>query len=363
MNLEPCDLVAFGDEYDWPAEGERPAVSGVVLEALLGPTLGLPGEAVVVADPWWPETFPEYAHFFLPSDAPVVLGTVSLPHLSAPLVYAAAVGRVEEVDTWLPLAFDGEDLHLEVDTGLGAFFDVTDTALLKQLFTDDEYTLELGRRVLEEKAVAVEAEGRVVAVLFECGMGDGSYPVYLGFNVDGAPKAMLVDLELLHRAESRTAGSERVGQDGRTEAVSWPVVRREVTRLHDSRFPTLRSVVLDCPDPLALARFYADLLGLEVHPESDAERAVVEVPGGTRLAFQHAPNHVPPQWPDGQPQQAHLDLLAPDLDAHQDHALEVGAIPFDVDETREETVERGWRVFLDPAGHPFCLCAPPEGWV
>ena len=129
-----------------------------------------------------------------------------------------------------------------------------------------------------------------------------------------------------------------------------------------SRFPTVRSYALDCPDTLALARFYADLLGLEVHPDSDAEWAVVELPAGPRLAFQKVPFHVAPQWPDGQPQQAHLDLLAPHLDAHQDHAVAVGAVPHDPAETREQTVERGWRVYLDPAGHPFCLCAPSEGW-
>ena len=125
--------------------------------------------------------------------------------------------------------------------------------------------------------------------------------------------------------------------------------------------PTMRSFVLDCPDPMALARFYADLLGLEVRDDSTDEWANLPLGDGTKLAFQLAPDHVPPQWPAGSPpQQVHLDLWAPDLDAHHEHALAVGARMADPAETREAAVERGWRVYLDPAGHPFCLCQRNE---
>jgi hypothetical protein len=125
--------------------------------------------------------------------------------------------------------------------------------------------------------------------------------------------------------------------------------------------PTVRSIAFDCPDTLALAGFYGELLGLQVHPDSDAEWALIMLPGGVRLAFQHVNGYVAPQWPDGAPQQAHLDLTAPDLDAHHAQALAAGAVPVDPDETREQTVARGWRVYLDPAGHPFCLCTPGGG--
>lgn len=119
----------------------------------------------------------------------------------------------------------------------------------------------------------------------------------------------------------------------------------------------MRSFVLDCPDTLALARFYADLLGLEVHPDSTDSWADVRLPDGTKLAFQRAPDHVRPQWPDGSPpQQAHLDLTARDLDPSHEHALAVGAVLGDPDDSREKAVEQGFRVYLDPAGHPFCLC-------
>lgn len=123
----------------------------------------------------------------------------------------------------------------------------------------------------------------------------------------------------------------------------------------------MRSFVLDCPDTLSLARFYADLLGLEVSAGSTEHWADVVLPGGVKLAFQHAPDHVPPQWPHGSPpQQAHLDLTALDLDACHEHALAMGAVLADPDDSREQAVEQAFRVYLDPAGHPFCLCQDDE---
>ncbi|MFI7284333.1 VOC family protein [Micromonospora chersina] len=48
------------------------------------------------------------------------------------------------------------------------------------------------------------------------------------------------------------------------------------------------------------------------------------------------------------PQQAHLDLLVDDLDAGEARALELGGRRLSADGER-------FRVFVDPAGHPFCL--------
>jgi catechol 2,3-dioxygenase-like lactoylglutathione lyase family enzyme len=116
---------------------------------------------------------------------------------------------------------------------------------------------------------------------------------------------------------------------------------------------TLRTVVLDCPDPLALARFYAGVLGGEPEVE-DETGSWVDLEGheGTRLAFQAAPGHVPPAWPapDGS-QQFHLDLTVDDLETAEAQVLALGA-------TLLETGDAGrnWRVYGDPAGHPFCLC-------
>ena len=92
-------------------------------------------------------------------------------------------------------------------------------------------------------------------------------------------------------------------------------------------------VVLDCPDPDALAGFYAAVLGGTVEREQDGRWVDLKVPGGQALAFQRAEGYRAPRWPgagsDGQ--QFHLDLTVPDLDAAQE-GVRVGAVEHDVAE-------------------------------
>ncbi|MFJ3091072.1 VOC family protein [Streptomyces sp. NBC_00727] len=111
------------------------------------------------------------------------------------------------------------------------------------------------------------------------------------------------------------------------------------------------AVVLDCPDPVALANFYAALIGGEVEQQEDW----VDLTGGAGapLAFQAAPGFVPPKWPSADAsQQFHLDLTVQDLDAAEREVLALGATVLEADDR-----ERSFRVYADPAGHPFCLCA------
>ena len=113
-----------------------------------------------------------------------------------------------------------------------------------------------------------------------------------------------------------------------------------------ARFPT---TVIDCPDPGALATFYGALLDWKV--ETSADWADVRADYGQCLSFQKVAGYTPPQWP-GQdvPQQMHLDVVVEDLDAGEAAVLELGATKH-----AHQPGER-FRVFLDPAGHPFCLC-------
>ncbi len=111
----------------------------------------------------------------------------------------------------------------------------------------------------------------------------------------------------------------------------------------------LRSVVLDCPDPSALASFYEQLLGADRLAGGD-ETWVVIVASGTRLAFQLAPEYQPPTFPDPHgSQQFHLDVLVEDVEEAERRVLELGArlVQKDNDDT--------FRVYADPVGHPFCL--------
>jgi catechol 2,3-dioxygenase-like lactoylglutathione lyase family enzyme len=109
----------------------------------------------------------------------------------------------------------------------------------------------------------------------------------------------------------------------------------------------LFAVTIDAPDAPALARFYADLLGMEVTYEGP-EGALI-AGDGKSVMFQQVSEYNPPRWPDpAYPQQAHLDIAVDDLDAGEARALELGA-------SRLEGGGSTWRVFADPAGHPFCL--------
>jgi len=113
----------------------------------------------------------------------------------------------------------------------------------------------------------------------------------------------------------------------------------------------LSAVALDCRDPLAAAEFYSALTGAPIE-RTDDDWVQLAPTGGVALAFQLAPGHVPPKWPsDEQPQQIHLDFDVPDLDAAEGQVLAIGARKHEVQPGGEN-----FRVYLDPAGHPFCLC-------
>jgi hypothetical protein len=113
-----------------------------------------------------------------------------------------------------------------------------------------------------------------------------------------------------------------------------------------ARFPV---VVLDCPDPRLLAQFYGALLDWRVQENDDWWSVHAEY--GDSLAFQRVEDFRPPRWP-GQdaPQQMHIDVVVDDLDEAEAAVLELGATK------HEHQPGETFRVFLDPAGHPFCLC-------
>lgn len=114
-----------------------------------------------------------------------------------------------------------------------------------------------------------------------------------------------------------------------------------------------RTTVLDCPEPRALAEFYSRLLGWPVTYE-DEEWVVVEDGGSPkRLAFQRVAGHRPPTWPEGaRPQQLHIDVTVADLDKAEEQVLAIGATKHGHQPSEDDS----FRVFLDPAGHTFCLC-------
>jgi catechol 2,3-dioxygenase-like lactoylglutathione lyase family enzyme len=112
----------------------------------------------------------------------------------------------------------------------------------------------------------------------------------------------------------------------------------------------LEKTVIDCPEPRALAAFYAAVLGMRVNEDGDDWVVIGRVPGARELAFQRAPVFVPPRWPDPRhPQQLHLDIRVDDVDEAERAVLALGARRLPAER------EQGFRVFADPVGHPFCL--------
>jgi hypothetical protein len=111
----------------------------------------------------------------------------------------------------------------------------------------------------------------------------------------------------------------------------------------------LYEVVIDCPDPVALGAFYRELTGLEellIQPDWVTLGRGKDV----RLAFQKVPEYRQPRWPDpAYPQQSHIDVFVTDLDDAEAKVLALGA-------SRLSDGGEGFRVYADPAGHPFCLC-------
>jgi predicted enzyme related to lactoylglutathione lyase len=109
--------------------------------------------------------------------------------------------------------------------------------------------------------------------------------------------------------------------------------------------------VLDCPDPDALAAFYGAMLDWKVEPGPAPDWVDVRGENGQCFSFQQVDGYTAPSWP-GQdvPQQMHIDVVVDDLDAAEAAVLELGATK------HEHQPGTTFRVFLDPAGHPFCLC-------
>ena len=121
---------------------------------------------------------------------------------------------------------------------------------------------------------------------------------------------------------------------------------RSVPGMAIARFP---GIVIDCPDPGVLARFYGAMLDWKADVSSDW--AEIRAEPGQCISFQQVEAYTPPRWPDQEvPQQMHLDVIVDDLDAAEAAVLKLGAAK------HEHQPGTSFRVFLDPAGHPFCLC-------
>ncbi|MDA1358315.1 VOC family protein [Glycomyces luteolus] len=115
----------------------------------------------------------------------------------------------------------------------------------------------------------------------------------------------------------------------------------------------LTDFIIDCPDTMKLAAFYAEVTGRAVKDDSDEDWAGIAF-GEIELAFQRVDEFVPPSWPTSEhPKQFHLDFEVDDIESEERRVVNLGATLLK-DNIGPEGY--GWRVYTDPVGHPFCLC-------
>jgi catechol 2,3-dioxygenase-like lactoylglutathione lyase family enzyme len=115
---------------------------------------------------------------------------------------------------------------------------------------------------------------------------------------------------------------------------------------------TLTAVVLGATNAGELAAFYRELLGWQTRTNEPGWVTLAAPDGGAGLSFQEEAGHISPVWPAGpgdQQMMMHLDIEVQDLDRAGAHAVACGATLADFQP------QAGVRVYLDPAGHPFCL--------
>jgi catechol 2,3-dioxygenase-like lactoylglutathione lyase family enzyme len=115
---------------------------------------------------------------------------------------------------------------------------------------------------------------------------------------------------------------------------------------------TFTTVNISAPDPSALARFYAQLLGWEIRTDEPGWAVLKAPAGGVSLSFQEETFYTRPVWPpteEDQQMMMHLEIRVDDLASAVAHATACGAT------LAEFQPQDDVRVCLDPAGHPFCL--------
>lgn len=112
-------------------------------------------------------------------------------------------------------------------------------------------------------------------------------------------------------------------------------------------------VVFDAADLEAESTFWAGVFDAAVFRD-DHFHCVIDAAGNWYVGVQLAPDHVPPDWPSGTPQQVHVDLHVEHAQTAHDAVTRLGAT---VLAAGDLSADAGHQVYADPAGHPFCI-----GW-
>lgn len=115
----------------------------------------------------------------------------------------------------------------------------------------------------------------------------------------------------------------------------------------------LGNIMVDCADEQKLCEFYHRLLGWEKCKMFG--RPALHSKNGIVFLFIEEKDYILPVWPEEegkQQKQMHFDFQVSNVAQAAQYAQSIGAVKAPLQFGGNE-----WVTMIDPAGHPFCLCA------
>ncbi|WP_067143947.1 DUF4241 domain-containing protein [Microtetraspora malaysiensis] len=209
MALPPPDFESMfrpGMRYGWP---NRDPVGIFVVD--VGAVNLASGRLVVRDNDWSVQDSGRDAEAFTEEIPPgryrVVLSLVDFDEWVRGAA-AKVVIRDEPAVSWEMALCPGQDpsklgeeefFGFGVDSGQGCFLDVTALPLLRRFQDDTRAEWEgIRKDVMRDGwAEVTDAESGLNVILFDCGMGDGAYPTWIGRSTGGEAVCFISDLELL----------------------------------------------------------------------------------------------------------------------------------------------------------------------
>ena len=109
------------------------------------------------------------------------------------------------------------------------------------------------------------------------------------------------------------------------------------------------SLVLDCRDPAALAKFWAPAIGyVEVGAVDNFTLLMPDGVPGPELLLQRVPEDKAGK------NRMHLDIHTADIEAEAGRLVDLGASRLAADHVSEHG--HSWILMADPEGNEFCVC-------
>jgi hypothetical protein len=111
-----------------------------------------------------------------------------------------------------------------------------------------------------------------------------------------------------------------------------------------------QNIVIDCTDPLLVASFWSEALGLELHGPDEGDWWIEPGDGSPDILFLHVPEGKSVK------DRIHLDLRPDDQAAEVERLISLGARRIDIGQGNVS-----WVVMADPEANEFCVLSPREG--